>query len=205
MMAILMTIQILSIIVVFLFTVYMLAKHSDDVSSMLTAAVMSSFVGSIGYTMVILSETTDAALAVNTIDVMGAAFSLYFIYCFCGKYCEVDIPAYVNAGLLGLDMIGIVTALTDSRMHFFFRSFEKTPYDLMFIPQVKYNWGFFIMSASMLAQSVMIILFVIGGCKKRGFGNFRHSISICSAAVLPLAAKIIRALKLFHGFDLTSI
>ncbi|MCH5194262.1 MAG: response regulator [Oscillospiraceae bacterium] len=205
MMTVLMTIQILSIIVIFLFTVYMLARHSEDVSSMLTAAVMSSFVGSIGYTMVILSESTDAALAVNTIDVMGAAFSLYFIYCFCSKYCDVTLPGYVGAGLLGLDMIGIVTAMTDSRMHFFFRSFESSFSGLMFIPEVKYNWGFFIISASMAAQSVLIVLFVISGCKKRGFNNFKHSVSICSAAVLPLIAKIISAVKLFGGFDLTSI
>lgn len=205
MMTILMTIQILSIIVVFLFTVYMLAKHSDDVSSMLTAAVMSSFVGSLGYTMVILSESTDAALAVNTFDVMGAAFSLYFIYCFCSKYCEVPVPGVVSAGLLGLDMIGIATAVTDSRMHFFFKSFERTQNSIMFIPDIRYNWGFFILSASLVIQSVMIVLFVINGCKRRGFKSFRHALSICSAVAFPLAAKILSVTKLLGGFDLTSI
>lgn len=198
-------IQIVSAFIAFLYIIRLLAKNDKDGRTLLTAAVISSFAGCIGYTVTLFCENTEAALAVNAFDVMGAAFSLYLIYVFSKKSFEFEVPRIADIAMLGADIIGIAAVLTDGRLHLFYGELGKnTENGSRVVSAAGCGAGAYILLVSMAVQSVLIVVSAVCGVKKRGIGYIRCALVVCSAAVFPAVTKIAGTAGLLDGFDMTS-
>lgn len=204
-MTILMTVQILCTLAALVYIIYILTNKSSRRYSLLTAAVMSSFSGSLGYIMTLLCNDTDAALAVTSFGIMGAAFSHYLMYSFCMEYCGIKRVNVLNMILLAANVTGIAAAMLTSRTGLFYKSFERCSCDIFFVPRTEYGLGAYILTASMTAQSVVIAGAAFYVFKKQGVRNGRHLPEICAAALLPAAAKIAARTGLLDGFDLSYV
>lgn len=177
---------------------YMFSRHNTGRHIILDHAMMPAFIGSLGYTVMLLSETADAALVSYAFSITGGAFSLYLIYCFVKQNCGLTVPRYVSIALLIMDIFGCMTALTDGRFHLFFSCFGIGSDGFWFIPEIEAGPGFVIMIASMLIQSALIIVFTV-----YSFGSYKHSIIVCISAVMPVAARILFVTDVTGGYDLS--
>lgn len=182
------------------YIIYMFSKRSSSGYSMLDSAVLLSFIGSLGYTLTLLSETAEAALVPYAFSISGGAFSLFLIYCFVKQGSGLNIPRHVDIGLFGMNIAGCAAAFTDGRFHMFFGGFGRGADGWCFIPETEAGAGFVILLASMIVQSALIIV-----CTVYSFGNYTHSIAVCVSAVLPVAARLLCVMGAAGGFDLSSI
>lgn len=205
MMTVLMTIQILCTLTALVYIIYILTNKSSRRHSLLTAAVMSSFAGSLGYIMTLLCNDTDAALAVTSFGIMGAAFSHYLIYSFCIDYCGIKKLNALSMLLLAANIIGIAMAVLTGKTGLFYKSFERCSCDIFFVPKAEYGLGAYILTAAMIVQSVVIAASAVYVLKKRGVHNNLHTPEMCAAALLPAAAKIAAGAGMLEGFDLSYI
>ncbi len=205
MMTVLMTIQILCTLTALVYIIYILTNKSSRRHSLLTAAVMSSFAGSLGYIMTLLCNDTDAALAVTSFGIMGAAFSHYLIYSFCIDYCGIKKLNALSMLLLAANIIGIAMAVLTGKTGLFYKSFERCNCDIFFVPKAEYGLGAYILTAAMIVQSVVIAASAVYVLKKRGVHNNLHTPEMCAAALLPAAAKIAAGAGMLEGFDLSYI
>lgn len=203
MMTILMTAQILCTLAALVYIIYILTNEGSRRHSLLTAAVMSSFAGSLGYIMTLLCNDTDAALAVTSFGIMGAAFSHYLIYSFCIDYCGIKKLNFISMILLAENIIGIAAAMLTGRTGLFYKSFARCDCDIFFVPKTEYGLGAYILISSMAVQSVVIVASAVYVFKKHGVHNGRHLPEMCAAALLPAAAKAAAVMGLFDGFDLS--
>ena len=85
---------------------YMFSKRNTGRHIVLDSAMLPAFIGSLGYTLMLLSETADAALVSYAFSITGGAFSLYLIYCFVKQNCGLNTPQYVSIALFAMDIIG---------------------------------------------------------------------------------------------------
>lgn len=177
---------------------YMFSKHNTGRHIILESAMMPAFIGSLGYTVMLLSVTADAALISYAFSITGGAFSLYLIYCFVKQNCGLTVPRYVSMILLAMDIFGCAAALTDGKFHMFFSGFGIGADGVWFIPEIEAGAGFFILIASMLIQSALIIVFTV-----YSFGSFSHSVIVCISAVMPVAARILFITDVTGGYDLS--
>lgn len=205
MMTILMTVQILCTLAALVYIIYILTNESSRRYSLLTAAVMSSFAGSLGYIMTLLCDNTDAALAVTSFGIMGAAFSHYLIYGFCMDHCGIKKLNVLSIVLLAANVIGIATAMLASKIGLFYKSFERCDCDIFFVPRTEYGLGAYILTAAMVAQSLTVVGTAVYVFKKHGVRNGRHLPEICAAVIFPTAAKVAAGIGLLDGFDLSYI
>ena len=182
----------------FAYIVHMFSKHNTGRHIILDSSMLPAFIGSLGYTLMLLSETADAALVSYALSITGGAFSLYLIYCFVKQNCGLDIPQYVSIVLFAMDIFGCTAALTDGRFHLFFSGFGIGSDGIWFIPEIEAGVGFLILMASMIIQSALIIVFTV-----YSFGSYRHSIIVCISAVMPVAARILFVTDVTGGFDLS--
>lgn len=145
MMTVLMTIQILCTLASLVYIIYILTNENSRRHSLLTAAVMSSFAGSLGYIMTLLCNNSDAALAVTSFGIMGAAFSHYLIYSFCMDHCGIKRVNVLSMILLAENIIGIAMALLTGKTGLFYKSFTRCDCDIFFVPKVEYGMGAYIL------------------------------------------------------------
>ncbi|MCM1478672.1 MAG: ATP-binding protein [Muribaculaceae bacterium] len=205
MMTVLMSVQILCTLAALVYIIYILTNESSRRYSLLTAAVMSSFAGSLGYIMTLLCDNTDAALAVTSFGIMGAAFSHYLIYSFCVDHCGIKKLNVLSMLLLAANIIGIAMAVLTGKTGIFYKSFERCECDIFFVPDAEYGLGAYILTAAMVIQSAVIIGAAFYMLKKRGARNGLHMPEMCLAAVLPAAAKVAAGMGLLGGFDLSYV
>lgn len=205
MMTVLMTIQILCTLASLVYIIYILTNENSRRHSLLTAAVMSSFAGSLGYIMTLLCNNSDAALAVTSFGIMGAAFSHYLIYSFCMDHCGIKRVNVLSMILLAENIIGIAMALLTGKTGLFYKSFTRCDCDIFFVPKVEYGMGAYILTAAMIVQSVVIVAAAVYVFKKQGIRNGRHMPEMCAAALLPAAAKVAAGMDMLDGFDLSYV
>lgn len=205
MMTVLMTIQILCTLAALVYIIYILTNESSRRHSLLTAAVLSSFTGSFGYIITLLCSNSDAALAVTSFGIMGAAFSHYLIYSFCMDHCGIKRLNVLNMILLAANVIGIASTVLTGKTGLFYKSFERCDCDIFFVPKVEYGLGAYILTAAMIVQSAVIVAAAVYVFKKRGIRNGRHMPEMCAAALLPAAAKVAAGMDLLGGFDLSYV
>lgn len=205
MMTVLMTIQILCTLASLVYIIYILTNENSRRHSLLTAAVMSSFAGSLGYIMTLLCNNSDAALAVTSFGIMGAAFSHYLIYIFCMDHCGIKRVNVLSMILLAENIIGIAMALLTGKTGLFYKSFTRCDCDIFFVPKVEYGMGAYILTAAMIVQSVVIVAAAVYVFKKQGIRNGRHMPEMCAAALLPAAAKVAAGMDMLDGFDLSYV
>lgn len=208
MMTVLMTVQILCTIAALAYIIYILNTESSHRYSMLTAAIMSSFAGSLGYIMTLLCDNTEAALAVTSFGIMGAAFSHYMIYSFCMDCFGVKRSNKFDITLLSANITGITFAMLDAstvKTGLFYRSFDRYGSDIFFIPKTKCGLGAFILIAVMIIQAAAVVAAAVNIFKKQGLQSGLHMPEMCAAAALPAVAKILAGTGLFGGFDLSYI
>ncbi|MDE6132438.1 MAG: hypothetical protein K2G04_03555, partial [Oscillospiraceae bacterium] len=203
MMTILMTVQILCTFAALVYIIYILTNKSSRRNSLLTAAVMSSFAGSLGYIMTLLCNDTNAALAVTSFGIMGAAFSHYLIYSFCMDHCGIKRVNILSIILLAANIIGIAMAVLTGKTGLFYKSFERCDCDIFFVPKVEYGIGASILIAAMLIQSAVIAAAAVYVFKNQGVHNGRHMPEMCAAALFPAVAKVASGMGLLDGFDLS--
>ncbi|MDE5742193.1 MAG: response regulator, partial [Oscillospiraceae bacterium] len=203
MMTILMTVQILCTFAALVYIIYILTNKSSRRNSLLTAAVMSSFAGSLGYIMTLLCNDTNAALAVTSFGIMGAAFSHYLIYSFCMDHCGIKRVNVLSIILLAANIIGIAMAVLTGKTGLFYKSFERCDCDIFFVPKVEYGIGASILIAAMLIQSAVIAAAAVYVFKNQGVHNGRHMPEMCAAALFPAVAKVASGMGLLDGFDLS--
>ena len=203
MMTILMTVQILCTLAALVYIIYILTNESSRRYSLLTAAVMSSFAGSLGYIMTLLCNNTDAALAVTSFGIMGAAFSHYLIYSFCVDHCGIKKLNFLSMILLAANIIGIAMAVLTGKMGLFYKSFEMCGCDTFFVPKAEYGLGAYILTATMVVQSAVIAASAVYVFKRQGVRNGKHMPEMCAAALLPAVAKIAGGWGLFGGCELS--
>ena len=205
MMTVLMTIQVLCTLASLVYIIYILTNESSRRHSILTAAVLSSFTGSLGYIMTLLCSNSDAALAVTSFGIMGAAFSHYLIYSFCMDHCGIKRLNVLNMILLAANVIGIASTVLTGKTGLFYKSFERCDCDIFFVPKVEYGLGAYILTAAMIVQSAVIVAAAVYVFKKHGVRNGRHMPEMCAAALLPAAAKIAAGMDMLGGFDLSYV
>lgn len=203
MMTVLMTIQILCTLAALVYIIYIFTNESSHRHSLLTAAVMSSFAGSLGYIMTLLCNNTDAALAVTSFGIMGAAFSHYLIYIFCMDHCGIKRKSALSIILLAANIIGAAMAVLAGKTGIFYKSFERCDCDVFFVPKKEYGLGAYILTFAMIIQSAVIVAAAVYVFKKQGVTGGRHMPVICAAALLPAAAKIAAGIGVLGGFDLS--
>ena len=204
-MTVMMTIQILCTLAALVYIIFILTNESSRRYSLLTAAVMSSFAGSLGYIMTLSCNNTDAALAVTSFGIMGAAFSHYLIYSFCMDHCGIKKLDFLSMILLAANIIGIAMAVLTGKMGLFYKSFEMCSCDTFFVPKTEYGLGAYILTAAMIVQSAVIAVSAVYVFRRQGAHNGKHMPEMCAAAMLPAAAKIAAGMGLFGGFDLSYI
>lgn len=200
-----MTVQILCTLVSLVYIIYILTNESSRRYSLLTAAVMSSFAGSLGYIMTLLCNNTDAALAVTSFGIMGAAFSHYMIYSFCIDHCGIKKVKVLSMILLAANIIGIAMAVLTGKTGLFYKSFERCDCDIFFVPKTEYGLGAYILTAAMVIQSAVIVAAAVYVLKKRGVHNNLHMPEMCAAALLPAAAKVMACVGMLDGYDLSYV
>lgn len=205
MMTVLMTIQVLCTLASLVYIIYILTNESSRRHSILTAAVLSSFTGSFGYITTLLCSNSDAALAVTSFGIMGAAFSHYLIYSFCMDHCGIKRLNVLNMILLAANVIGIASTVLTGKTGLFYKSFERCDCDIFFVPKVEYGLGAYILTAAMIVQSAVIVAAAVYVFKKHGVRNGRHMPEMCAAALLPAAAKIAAGMDMLGGFDLSYV
>ncbi|MDE7287926.1 MAG: response regulator [Oscillospiraceae bacterium] len=205
MMTVLMTIQILCTLAALVYIIFILTNESSRRYSLLTAAVMSSFAGSLGYIMTLICNNTDAALAVTSFGIMGAAFSHYLIYSFCVDHCGIKKLNFFSMILLSANIIGIAMAVLTFKMGLFYKSFELCSCGAFFVPKTEYGLGAYILTAAMVVQSAVIVAAAVYVSKEQGNNNGMHMHEMCAAAILPAAAKIAAGIGIFGGFDLSYV
>lgn len=205
MMTFLMTVQILCTLVSLVYIIYILTNGSSHRYSLLTAAIMSSFAGSLGYIMTLLCNDTDAALAVCSFGIMGAAFSHYLIYSFCMEHCGIKKTNVFSIILLAANIIGIAMAMLTGKTGLFYKSFERCDCDIFFVPKTEYGPGAVILTSAIVIQAASVIAASAYVFKKGGLHNHMHMPAICAAALLPAAAKIFAAMGFLDGFDLSYV
>lgn len=203
MMTVLMIIQILCTLAALVYIIYIFTNESSRRHSLLTAAVMSSFAGSLGYIMTLLCNNTDAALAVTSFGIMGAAFSHYLIYIFCMDHCGIKKVNVLSIILLAANIIGIAMAVLAGKTGLFYKSFERCDCDIFFVPKKEYGLGAYILTAAMVVQSAVIVAAAVHVFKNQGVRNGRHMPEMCAATLLPAAAKIAADIGVLGGFDLS--
>lgn len=205
MMTILMTVQILCTLAVLVYIIYILTNESSRRHSLLTAAVMSSFAGSLGYIMTLLCNNSEAALAVTSFGIMGAAFSHYLIYSFCMDHCGIKKMNVLSIILLAANIIGIAMAMLTGKTRLFYKSFERCECDIFFVPKTEYGLGAYILTAAMIVQSAVIFAAAVYVFAKHGVRNGKHMPEMCAAALLPAAAKVATGMGVLDGFDLSYV
>ncbi|MDE6595834.1 MAG: response regulator [Oscillospiraceae bacterium] len=205
MITVLMTIQILCTLAALVYIIYILTNESSRRYSLLTAAVMSSFAGSLGYIMTLLCNNTDAALAVTSFGIMGAAFSHYLIYSFCMDCCGIKKLNVLSTILLAANIIGIAMAVLTGKTGLFYKSFERCGGDIFFVPKTQYGLGAYIITAAMVVQSAVIAAATVYVFKKHGMQGGRHMPEMCAAAILPAAAKVAASMGMLDSFDLSYV
>lgn len=203
MMTVLMTIQILCTLAALVYIIYIFTNESSRRHSLLTAAVMSSFAGSLGYIMTLLCNNTDAALAVTSFGIMGAAFSHYLIYIFCMDHCGIKKRSILSIILLAANIIGIAMSVLAGKTGLFYKSFERCDCDMFFVPKKEYGLGAYILTFAMIIQSAVIVAAAVYVFKKQGVTGGRHMPVMCAAALLPAVAKIAAGMGVLGGFDLS--
>lgn len=202
-----MTLQICCVALMFVYIVYIVTTKRAGAYSVLTAALASAFLHCFSYTMLLFADTFEAALAVKPFDIMGSALAMYLLYWFACENCGMKIPKAVSATLLAADLFAIAASASDRFFHLYFRDIELLSSNgEIYSANVVYFAGYYVMTASMIVKTVLIIAAALFG--RRGNQVFDIRVKLrwsFLTALLPAAAAAVHYFRILGDFNPSSI
>ncbi|MBO4900661.1 MAG: response regulator [Lachnospiraceae bacterium] len=124
---ILLTIQYITIVVLFIEIWIVFMKWSNPIHSYLFFACISSFISNMGYLLEMKATTEEAYLSALKLSYVGRVFIVLAFFLFSAKMCRIKIPKWVIAALM-LVHIGIyVSILSLGSCNLYYTSYEFIP------------------------------------------------------------------------------
>ncbi|MDE6764290.1 MAG: response regulator [Oscillospiraceae bacterium] len=204
---ILLTLQITCVALMFVYIVYIVTTKGAGAYSVLTAALASAFLNCFAYTMLIFADNFEAAVAVKPFDIMGSSLAMYLLYWFARDTQKLNIPKAASILLLSADLFGIIASASDRVFHLYFKSIELVSRDgEIHSANVIYSVGFYVLLASMIMKTVIIVIAAIYGCVKvqRSDCSGKSAWSLFTV-LLPIIAMGVYNFRLFGDFNPSSI
>lgn len=201
----LITAQITGTALMFGYIVYIVTTKRAGAYSVLTAALASAFLNCFAYTLLLFSDSVDAALAVKPFDIMGSALTLYLLYWFIREMRGVKIPKAVSAALLLADLAGIAAAATDNVFHLYYKSVKPVTGAVFFGAEVIYSAGFYVLLGSMLVKTFLIIAIAADGYIKGNTDGLGSSLWAFFTVILPMLSMGAYSFRLLGNFNPSSL
>lgn len=204
---ILLTLQITCVALMFVYIVYIVTTKGAGAYSVLTAALASAFLNCFAYTMFIFADNLEAAVAVKPFDIMGSSLALYLLYWFARDTQGLNIPKAASLLLLSADLFGIAASASDRVFHLYFKSIELVSRDgEIHSANVVYSVGFYVLLASMVIKTIIIIAAAVHGCikEKRSADPGKNAWSFFTV-LIPFFSMGAYSFRLFGDFNPSSI
>ena len=204
---ILLTVQITCVALMFVYIVYIVTTKGAGAYSVLTAALASAFLNCFAYTMLLFADNLESAVAVKPFDIMGSSLAMYLLYWFARDTQRLNIPKAASVLLLGADLFGIAASASDRVFHLYFKSIELVSRDgEIHSANVVYSAGFYVLLASMIIKTIIIITAAVHGCSKerRADGSGKSAWSFFTV-LLPFFSMGAYSYRLFGDFNPSSI
>lgn len=197
---ILLTFQITCVALMFVYIVYIVTAKGAGAYSVLTAALASAFLNCFAYTMLLFADNLEAAVAVKPFDIMGSSLAMYLLYWFVCQTHGLKMPKAVSVTLLAADLFGIVSAASDRVFHLYFKSIELVSRGgEIHSAKVIYSIGFYVLLASMIIKTAVIITAAACSCIK----GRKNSWSLLTV-LLPFLSMAAYSFRLFGDFNPSS-
>lgn len=204
---ILLTLQITCVALMFVYIVYIVTTKGAGAYSVLTAALASAFLNCFAYTMLIFADNLESAVAVKPFDIMGSSLAMYLLYWFARDTQGLNIPKAASVLLLTADLFGIVASASDKAFHLYFKSIELVSQGgEIHSANVVYAAGFYVLLASMIIKTVIIIVAAVHGCikERRSVGSGKNAWSLFTV-LIPFFSMGAYSFRLFGDFNPSSI
>jgi len=206
MMNFLAALQVIGTALMFGYIVYIVATKKAGAYSVLTAVLASAFLNCFAYTLLLFSETIEAALAVKPFDIMGSALALYLLFWFVRDITGVKVPKAVSTALLAADLFGIVSAATDRFFHLYYKSITLVEETGFFAADIVCSAGFYILAASMAVKiGIIISIAVYGYVGKQSYSCSKNVLWSFFTVLLPVLAMSAYSFRLLGYFNPSSL
>ncbi len=205
---ILFTAQVIGTVLMFVYIIYVLSTRKAGEYSVLTAALASAFLNCFAYTVLLFSDSAEAAMAVKPFDIMGSSLTFYLLYKFIRESQKVKIPRIVSLLLLAADMFGIFSAVSDRKFHLYYKSVNVVENAGFFSADVSCSVGFYVLLGSMIIKTALIILIAADGCFRRsgdGSPGSQTSLWTFFTVILPMLSMAAYNIQLFGYFNPSSL
>ncbi len=202
---ILLAVQVIGLIVAFGYIVYTVSIKRAGEYTVLTAALSAAFINCFAYTMLLLSGSKDAALAIKPFDIMGSTLALYFLYRCAHEICGIKISKAINCSLLMADLFGIAAISSDKYLHLYYKTVVQIEDADFFSADVTYAAGFYVLLISMTVKTLIIICIAAYGCIKRVPRVSGRVMRSFFAVILPALAMVVYETRIFGYFNPSSL
>jgi len=205
---ILFTAQVIGTVLMFAYIIYILSTRKAGAYAVLTAALASAFLNCFAYTVLLFSDSAEAAMAVKPFDIMGSSLTFYLLYKFIRESQKVKIPRIVSLLLLAADMFGVFSAVSDRKFHLYYKSVNVIENAGFFSADVSCSVGFYVLLGSMIIKTALIILIAADGCFRRSgdsSSGSQTSLWTFFTVILPMLSMAAYNIHLFGYFNRSSL
>lgn len=186
------------------YIVYVAAARKASAYSILTSALVSAFLNAFAYLQYLNASSLETALAVKPFDIMGSSLAFFLLYCFVRDMQGAKIPFAVSIALLAADSFGIISAVSDRVFHLYYKSIETAGKEMFFDAEVRYGIGFYVLLASMIVKTALIIIIAADGyVGKRG--DKTSSLWAFFSILLPMLGMTAYSFRIFNNYNPSSL
>lgn len=202
---ILLAVQVIGLIISFGYIVYTVSIKRAGEYTVLTAALSAAFINCFAYTMLLLSDSKDAALAIKPFDIMGSTLALYFLYRCAHEICRIKISKAISFSLLTADLFGIAAISSDKYLHLYYKTVVQVECADFFSADVTYAAGFYVLLISMTVKTFIIICIAAYSCIKRVPSVSERVMRSFFAVILPTLAMVVYETRILGYFNPSSL